>query len=32
MQSNVEMTDDIFRKNYRLDNTIVMKYGAHYPT
>ena len=32
MQSNMDMTDDIFRNNMILDNSIVPKYGAQWLT
>ena len=30
MQSNVDMTDDIFSQNFGMDNSILSKYGAHW--
>jgi len=32
MQSNVDMTDDIFSENLGMENSILPKYGAHWQT
>jgi hypothetical protein len=32
MQSNVDMTDDIFSKNLDMENSVLPKYGAHWQT
>jgi len=32
MQSNVDMTDDIFSQTFGMDNPNLPKYGAHWQT
>jgi len=32
MQSNVDMTDDIFSQNMGMENSVFQKYGARWQT